>query len=354
VGIFSKVSDVSKFLKELFSNRKIETERNGHMLQLIRATITHLLEKRVEMESKLKDEITWNEEMVIKLTGAHNQLEDAQKEKMQGIKQSYYVMIQETKNDIKATIPTLLQNCSSYVQEKSDFRTIHLELNQKMNEEIKLYLEQTIIPKLANSLQQWLEVVNVEFIQSQSFLNEMSEGFNALYGKERLKLQCDFRILDDWYRDIARMTNGVHLDNVNIMLRLTPSQLLLKSSGKLFGVLPTNKTMLHKIYKKFIQNEDYKQIADSISNQFLMQFGLFEKALDRDMNMFYKNPFDVLTEATAEAQSAISEKNEALHELKSSPERYQDPLTLFKLKLYQYELMEQVTQSKGEERLSIK
>ncbi|MFC0472439.1 GTP-binding protein [Halalkalibacter kiskunsagensis] len=354
VFTFSRVSDMPKFLSEMFKNQTVETERNGHLLQLIRTTITHLLEKRVDMESQLMDEITWNEEMVIKLTGANNQLVDAQKEKMQGIKQSYHVIIQETKKDLKVTIPKLLQNCSSFVREKSDFRTIHLELNQKMNEQIKQHLEQTAIPKLANSLQQWLEIGNVEFIQSQSFLKEMSEGFNALYGEERLKLQCDFRVLDDWYRDIDRMTNGVHLDNVNILLRLTPSQILLKSSGKLFGVLPTNKAMLQKMYKKFIENEDYKQIADSVSNQFLMQFELFEKALDRDMDMFFRNPFNVFNEATEEAQSAISEKNEALHELKSSPEKYQDPLALFKLKLYQYELMEQVVKSKGKERVSLK
>ncbi|WP_332692548.1 GTP-binding protein [Halalkalibacter lacteus] len=354
VFTFSRVSDLPKFITEIFKNRKIEVERNGNLLQVIRSTISHLFKKRIEMESKLMDEITWNEEMVIKLTGANNQLIDVEKEKMQGIKQSYHAIIQETKTDLKVTIPKLLRECSSFVQVNSDFRTIHLELNQKMNDQIKHYLEQTVIPKLSNSLQQWLEVGNVEFIQSQSFLKEMSGGFNALYGEERLKLQCDFRVLDDWYRDIDRMTNGVHLDNVNILLRLTPSQLLLKSSGKLFGVLPTNKGMLQKMYKKFIENEDYKQIADSMINQFLIQFELFEKALNRDMNMFFRKPFNVLDEATVEAQSAIRDKNEALTELKSNPEMYHDPLALFKLKLRQYELIEKVNGSQLKERLSIK
>ncbi|MCL7748271.1 dynamin family protein [Halalkalibacter alkaliphilus] len=336
----SRFDGLNPVISGLFKNRMIEKERNERMLKVIQETIGHLLEKRVKMEKNLMNSVTWNEEAVLKLTGANNQLIDIEKEKIQEIKESYVVITDEMKKNLRVNIPKILRECSSFIKEDSDFRNIHVELNRKMNEQISTYLEQTFLPKFSNVLQEWLEVCNVEFIQSQSYLKEMTEGFNRLYEKERFKLQCDFRVLDDWYRDVDRMTNGVHLENVNILLRLTPSQLLLKSSGKFFGVLPTNKALVFKMYKKFIENEEYKQVTETIMNQYMLQFDLFGKSIERDMNLFYRSPFSVLNEAIAEAQSEIEGHNDALDSLRANPEIYKDPLTLFKVRVHQYELME--------------
>ncbi|KHF40206.1 hypothetical protein [Halalkalibacter okhensis] len=349
----SRLNDFSQKISGLFQRKVVESKRHERLLKVIHRTISHLLGKRVSMERSLMDSVTWNEEAVIKLTGANNQLVDIEKEKTQEIKQSYLVMTDEMKQNLRVNIPEILKECSTFIKEDSDFRNIHVELNRKMNEQISTYLEQTFIPKFSNVLQEWLEVCNVEFIQSQSYLKEMTDGFNRLYERERFKLQCDFRVLDDWYRDIDRMTNGVHLENINILLRLTPSQLLLKSSGKFFGVLPTNKALVFKMYRKFIENEDYKQVTETIMNQYMLQFDLFGKSIERDMNLFYRSPFSVLSEAIQEAQSEIEGHNDALESLRANPEIYKDPLTLFKVRVHQYELMEQMGLSRNQESVAL-
>jgi GTP-binding protein EngB required for normal cell division len=331
---------LKELIGSIFSEQNKEHTRNEKLLHFVRKTITHLLQKRLDMENELIDSIHWNEEAVTKLNGAIHQLEDVEKEKIEVIKKSYHAIKVDMRNKLKAAIPDLLKECSSLVKESSDFRKLHLELNKEMNNKIRSYIQDSLLPNFTNSIQQWLEVSNVEFIRSQSHLKEMCEGFNAYYREERFKLSCDFRVLDDWHRDIDRMTNGVHLDEVNILLRLTPSQLLLKSSGKLFGVLPTNKTMLLNLYKKFIENENYEQVTVTITNQFMMQFELFEKGLDRDISMCFRSSFATVNEAIKEAELEIEANNEALNKLKANPEIYVDPLTLFKVKLRQYELME--------------
>jgi hypothetical protein len=167
----------------------------------------------------------------------------------------------------------------------------------------------------------------------------MAEGFNAMYGDERIKLECDFRVLDDWRRDAARMTNGVYYEKVNIMHRSTPQQFFLKSAGKLLGVLPQNNTMLYNRYKTYLETEDYYEIAVSIANKFLQQFEIFEKSIERDVNLFFKQPFIALEQAVEEARSEIEYGKTELEKMRINPELYRDPLTLYEVKLRQYEWM---------------
>ncbi len=330
---------LTELVESIAVYRNKEKQRNKKRLLLIRKTITHLLQKRVDMENELIESIHWNEEVVTKLNGAIHQLSDLEKEKIQVIKESYQTVKEEMKSNLQAAIPELLRECSNFVTEASDFKKLHIELNKEMNHRIQQYIQGSLLPSYSNSIQQWLETSNVEFIRTQSYLKEMCEGFNRLYREERFKFNCDFRILDDWYRDMDRMTNGVRLDEVNVLLRLTPSQLLLKSSGKLFGVLPSNKSMLFTMYKKFIENENYEQVTETIVNQFMMQFELFERGLERDISMSFRNPFTDIEEGIKEAELQITAHHESLNKLKSNPEIYVDPLTLFKVKLRQYELI---------------
>ena len=104
-----------------------------------------------------------------------------------------------------------------------------------MNERIQKHVQQVLLPKFTGFIQEWIETAHNEFIQAQSYLDEMSETFNKLYKEERMKLPCDFKLLDDWHRDVVRMTNRITVSNINILLRFTPTQFFLKSAGKLFG-----------------------------------------------------------------------------------------------------------------------
>ncbi len=78
-------------------------------------------------------------------------------------------------------------------------------------------MNETILPKFHDSLQGWIRVSGNEFKESQTFLDGLCDGFNALYEEDRLQLECDFKVLDDWRRDIIRITSNVRLEEVNIL-----------------------------------------------------------------------------------------------------------------------------------------
>jgi GTPase Era involved in 16S rRNA processing len=334
-----QLNDFSDFIKTNKSAINIEEERTAKLQFFVRRAITYLLDKRIEIENNHMESISWNDEMVVKLTGAINQLGDIEEEKSRSIQKSFRKIKDDTRAEMIEKIPELLRGCSDLVTEDSDFGKLHDEMDAEMNKRIQEYLDGTVLPKFHESLEGWVQFSKDEFDHSQSYLDEMAEGFNSMYGDERIKLECDFKVLDDWRRDADRLTNGVYYEKVNIMHRSTPQQFFLKSAGKLLGVLPQNNAMLYNRYKTYLETEDYYEIAVSIAKRFLQQFEIFEKSIERDVNLFFKQPFIALEQAVEDARSEIDYGKNELEKMRVNPELYRDPLTLYEVKLRQYEWM---------------
>lgn len=343
-GQFKKLAE---FIHSNIIIHNHEENRNAKLLIFIRKTIMNLLDKRVEAENELLSTIEWKESIVTKLNGAINQLKDNEKEKAETIVKNYHDAKTEIKKDIITMIPTIIKNCADIISEESDFRQIHVELNEEMNSRVHNYLEETILPKFYLSIQDWITHSTEQLQQSSIFLMEMNESFHALLGDERLNLECDFHVLNDWQRDAERLTSRIQIAKENILLRLTPAQLLLKGAGKLFGAISQNKSLLSMRYKKYIENEDFYDVAVSITNQFLLQFDLFENALERDIEIFFRKPFHILDELIAKMRIEIIENEDLLNKMKEQPEVYLDPLAIFEVRLRQFELIMNVKQKKS-------
>ncbi|PLT32911.1 GTPase domain-containing protein [Bacillus sp. V5-8f] len=333
------LDDLAQFLSKNFQAAHHEDERADKLLYFIRKVLTSMLDKRVEMESKLVDSISWNEDMVVKLNGAINQLNDLEKEKTRNIKNSYRLIKEDVKKELNAKIPEILRDCAEMLKEDSDFRRIHIELNEAMNDRIQEYINHTALPKFYTSLKGWISEAKEEFSQSQYYLEEMADGFNSMYGTDRMNLECDFKVLDDWRRDADRLTSGAYIEEVNILMRHTPAQLLLKSAGKLFGAIGQNNTALYTRYKKFLETQDYEDVTASIIRKFFSQFELFEKSIDRDISLFFRNPLSNLNDAVEEAHTEIKDNKAALQKMREKPELFRDPINLFEVRLRQYEWM---------------
>ncbi|WP_085992658.1 hypothetical protein [Oceanobacillus senegalensis] len=71
----------------------------------------------------------------------------------------------------------------------------------------------------------------------------------------------------------------------------------------------------------------------------MQQFELFEKTLERDIHMFFVHPLAALKETIEETNVQRDELKETLSNMRENPEVYQDPLTLFEVKLKQLKKM---------------
>jgi hypothetical protein len=99
---------------------------------------------------------------------------------------------------------------------------------------------------------------------------------------------------------------------------------------------------MYNRYKKYLESEDYLDVAEMITERFLTQFGLFEKSLDRDIALFYRSSFALLQKTIEQTQTEIKDFQAALEHMKENPEVYRDPITLFEVKLRQLERLEKI------------
>ena len=318
----SQLKDLGQYIRKNYNQKNAVTVQTTNLLYFIKKSIKYLVSKRVEKEKALVDSIKWNEEMAAKLNGAVHQIGDLEAEKVRVMTKSYRVIEERIETELIEKIPQLLRGCSKYIKEDSNFGNLHIELNEKMNKEVENYLQENVMPEYFAEIQKWIADSTVNFNEVQFFINEMCEGFNALYDEDKLHLECDFKVLDDWRRDADRMTSGIHLEKLNILLRFTPSQFILKSAGKLLGGLTQNKSMLYNKYKQYVENEDYHEVAELIAKRFLQQFDLFAKSIERDITIFFRSPLDILNQTAEETNSEIEKNQNALGEMRKNPEWY--------------------------------
>ncbi|MFB4475903.1 hypothetical protein ACDI16_23970, partial [Oceanobacillus caeni] len=165
--------------------------------------------------------------------------------------------------------------------------------------------------------QAWIEDCEREFQDSQNRCNAFNESMNQQFNEEKLTLTGDFKVLDDWQRDIDRISRGVlRFEKINILLRNNPSQLLLKGVGKLLGSISKNNDMLHTKYKNHIENVDYSEITGEIINSFIQQLELFEESIEWDINRFFSNPQNELHSLIEEVQENIEKHNDSLNKMR--------------------------------------
>lgn len=334
-----QLSQLNSFLHTHFPYhiKEKQEKRTANILTLIRKVLADLLQKRVDMEKGLIYSIEWNEDILVRLKGLTNKLSDLQHEKVDSIISAYNTLLKVSKAELTETIPKLLKESSALIKEDSDFKQIHIALNEKMNAKIQEYVEGTLLPTVFNELYTWISASNDELLESQSYLNEMSRTFNDIYEEEKLSLDCDFTLLDDWKRDISRMTGRVRYEKENILLKNKPTQLLLKGAGKLFGTINQSNQMLHNQYKKYIENESYEEVTTSIANKLFLPFELFEKGLSQDVASFFHASIKEVDHTITETKETIQNGNNELAIMRENPEVFYDPLKLFEVNLLQQE-----------------
>ncbi len=338
------LEELTEFLKSMPEEYNAEVVSPSKIRNLLKATLEFLLEQRVELENAILEEINWNGEMLTGLQDMHQQLEDMEKEKVSVMIDSFRNIKKVLTENVMSKLPKLLRNCSELVQEDSDFSKLHVELNEEMNKRITTYMRNYILYDFKYTIQEWIENCQREFQDCQSTWNEFSEHINSQFKEDKIVLNGDYKVLEDWQRDMERISRGIlQRENVNIMLRNNPSQLLLKGAGKLFGSITKNKDMLYSRYKNYIENADYTQIIGEIINPFIQQLEFFEGSIEWDINRFCSSSSEALKCLMEEVRVDIEKYNDSINMMHNQPENYRDPLTLFELKLRQYELMNRIS-----------
>ncbi|MFA9555775.1 tetratricopeptide repeat protein [Evansella sp. AB-rgal1] len=340
-----RLRDFVMFIEDSFAFGEVSEEiQASKLLHVIRATLNDLLSRREAREVALHKSIEFYDDILRKLNGFIGNVEEAEQEKLEMVVDTYSSIKEDAKNQAMMAIPKLLRDCSSFIQEDSDFSNLHEELNRKMNDEVYSFFQEELIPEFRRDLEDWLAATNEDLVSYQQYLTEMCETL-PVFAEKRMMLTCDMQVLNDWRRDIKRKTKGIELVEENIMNRSHASQFFLKSAGKLFGSRQKNNSMLYQRYKKFVDNQSFDEVARSIIEKYFFEFDSFERVLKGDVGIFFE---DVKRELEKHVEFCSVEKENAQEQVEGmhqNPEIFYDPLKLFEVRLMQCETMERAKKS---------
>ncbi|MBU5468581.1 hypothetical protein KQI49_17360 [Virgibacillus sp. MSJ-26] len=335
--------DLAKATEPMLEGYNMEVASPSKIRELVKVSIEFLLEQKAELENVVQEDIDWSEGLQTNLKDVHDQLGEMESDMTDDIAASFRHIKNSVTQQLKSELPKLLQNCSQFIEEDSNFSTLHVDLNEEMNRRMAVYMKNFVNDNLKSTIQDWIGDCKREFDMSQRTFNELSATLNQQFNEEKIVLQGDFKVLDDWRRDLERMARSLlRFEKINFVLRNTPSQLLLKGAGKLVESISRSKEKVHSKYKSYIENADFTQVVEDLIAPFIQQLELFEGSIEWDVDRFFSNPLDVLNGEMEEAQLAIEKHQAALNRMQEEPEIYRDPLTLFELKLRQYELMNRI------------
>ncbi|MFB1050632.1 tetratricopeptide repeat protein [Paraliobacillus sp. JSM ZJ581] len=338
------LEDLTECIGSMLTDSNMETASPSKIQRVIKASITFLLEQRIELEKGIQEDIHWNETLLTNLQHTHQQIGTMEKEAAYVMTDTFRKMKNSLTQRVLTELPKQLQDSSSIIQEDSDFSTIHEDLNEEMNKRIASFMKKFASNDVKHAIQQWIKGCKSDFKEHQVACNELSQTINMPFDEEKVVLKGDFKVLDDWQRDLERISRGLlRIEKTNVLRRNTASQLFLKGAGKLIGSISKNNDMLYSKYINNVENEDYSQTVEGIITPFMQQLDLFENSIEWDVNRFFSNPQDILELEIEKVEVDIESHTNVIQKMHEKPEIYRDPLTLFELRLSQYELMNTIS-----------
>lgn len=336
-GLFDELSDATGPMLDGYNIKSLDPVK---IRDVIKFSIEFLLEQKVKLENNIQQDIDASGRLLTSLHDTNSQIGERESETTTTITTSFLGIKNSLTKELKQELPKLLNNCASLINEQSNFATLDADLNEEMNKQVATYMNKYVNNHLDQTIQTWVADCKGEFEENQMVIDELSANLNQQLLSDEIILQGDFKVLDDWRRDLERMARSLlRVEKVNFLMRNTPSQLLFKGAGKLVGSISKNKDMLHNKYKNYIENTDFTSLVEDIISPFNQQLELFAESIEWDVERFFTGVLEVLNHETEKAQLEINSHKDSLNKMQEHPEIYQNPLTLFELRLRQFELM---------------
>ena len=328
--------ELASFLSARTKDSKLERNRMKKYLDFIRGITQSLLAQRAEMENYVMEKIQEREDLYARLKGAIHQLEDMEVEKAKQLSHLFHKVKEDTKKEIMDNIPEVIKKWGNTIPDDLENHDIDQKLNEEMNQWIEQYMNGKIFPKFQERITEWLDIAEKELNKANQFFRELSKGFNDMLGHQILQLEGDFKIIEDWRRDIERLKYRIVLGQENLFHYLSPSQVIMINTGKVWSTFGKKQKGLGKKYKNIIEKGNYKGLAGSLAEKMLAPFILLEQGIERDLSLYFKAPFENMEKLKKDIEREKTSLKEELNTLKDHPVTFRDPLYLFQILILQY------------------
>jgi GTP-binding protein EngB required for normal cell division/tetratricopeptide (TPR) repeat protein len=228
-------------------------------------------------------------------------------------------------NSVWEKVPQRMGTVSRILRPESDLQTIHVQLNQYMNQELSLCWESELKPTLLQKLQTWQSAIETIEMKINFEHKRFVEKAGQLSERE-VDLRANKQFTSAWLystvRDIARLS----LPPVAILPNVSPMRLL-TGVQKLIG--GSSQSFFYNRYKTYLENNTYLEAVQGVLNEVLPFFDKIEETITEGI----KQTGEVLSKQADEEINTLRNINKIeagqLNAYLSNREKYNQKLNLF-------------------------
>ncbi|CAM3832065.1 tetratricopeptide repeat protein [Alkalicoccus chagannorensis] len=325
---FDRVS----WLEDLRQNEEKAAVTAGQLSRAVENLLSRLEEQQVTVQSQLESSISFYEHMLTRFESFAHVLSQEKEARKSSILETYQTMKQMQKEQFESNVPSLIKAADDVLDEEKSVKTLHDDLNAAMNLRLRSFVHEELFPVFRKSVQHWLRTTEKELQEADASMREESTSLNDDIGEEAVRLGLDLQLVNDWKRDLTRMINRTDLPEENIMSRLEPKQILSRTVGKLFGDMQQSRSFVLQQYRRYLEEDDFSDISETLSYKLFFEFDLFERAVEADVESAYTDVQADLDELTETYRTHLEHTKKELAEVQQHPEYFFDPLKIFDMR----------------------
>lgn len=327
-----------------------ETDENDRMKNLIsnyNEALTHLYDeperKRKELNQKIKD----NQRKVKRLEEKVTDLEYVKREMATWLIQSFQKYKGTMVEDIEEKIPPLLQRCSQMIHLESNYKSLHLELNDEMNRLLEQYMYFQGVLSFSNYLEKWVAESKQILVKYPKKEKEICDEINTLFEEPVLSqqnLSAD-EMANEWKQVVTKLVNQIQFSKIEVLGKTDPMQSFLKGVGKLLGSLNHSNSLLCEHYQKYIENETYDKAIKDVTVLFLKPFDSFEQTIVKKIDGLFEETLTDMASLISQLKTEVRQQAADLKKFTTEPEVFSGAIDLIGIKVSQQEALLEATQS---------
>jgi len=132
--------ELAEATRPMLEGYNMEVASPSKIRELVKASIEFLLAQKSALEHDVKEDINWNEGVLTTLQDVSDQLGDMEHDMTDNITASFQNIKDSLSEQLLSELPKLLQNCSQFIKEDSNFSKLHVDLNDEMNKQLASFM----------------------------------------------------------------------------------------------------------------------------------------------------------------------------------------------------------------------
>ncbi len=329
---FSSLTNTDFYINEFMSfvdrgfRRNYLEHRGKHLVsKLLEATHYIKEEDLIRVEKEYNQSIKKRLKLVADLNVEKQQIREYCTQQKELLLQELHKARTVFVNRVWETVPPKMRACTRMLRPDSNLQTVHLDINQYMNQEIKSSWEQELKPALLFEIKRWLDSKNASEMRMKIKKHQFQVKIEGLVGKD-MSLHYHEKFLSVLLENVESTIYEKQLKEIQV-LPLTSPMRMLTGVQKIIG--GSSQSFFYNRYKKQLEENTFIEAVEGIFNQVLSHFDHIEEIVKDSWSNIVSSLEEQIEKEVDFQREVNQEEIQALSTFKEQKQEYIERVNLY-------------------------